>query len=99
MNLYHWKSKLLADYGDGNIVVMAENVEQARDKVYELFVPENPENPFWFPYVEMLAHYDGYYEDEEYQEERLKLFNKLREDLNVEPTVVESRVLCFRGSG
>lgn len=94
MNLYHWKSKLLANYGDGDIIVMAENVEQAKDWVYELFEPENDKSPFWSPYLEMLAHN----EDEEYQEERIKLFNKLREDLNQEPTIVESHVICVRGS-
>ena len=94
MNLYHWKSKLLANYGDGDIIVMAENVEQARDWVYELFEPENDKSPFWTPYLEVLA----YSEDEEYQEERIKLFNKLREDLNQEPTIVESHVICVRGS-
>lgn len=26
MNLYHWSSKLLRDYADGNIVVMAEDI-------------------------------------------------------------------------
>lgn len=94
MNLYYWNSKLLANYSDGDIVVMAENVEQARDKVYALFEPENCESPFWDSYIEMLA----YNEDEIFQQERLGVMNQLREDLNKDPTVVTSHAVCIRGS-
>lgn len=94
MNLYHWHSELLANYGNGDIIVMAENVEQARDKVYDLFEPENTESPFWSPYIEMLAQI----EDEEYKEERMNKLIMLQEDLNKEPTIVKSHVVCVRGS-
>ena len=30
MNLYYWPSNALADYSKGDIIVMAENVAQAR---------------------------------------------------------------------
>lgn len=33
MPLYHWSSEALADYLDGDIIVMASNANEARKKV------------------------------------------------------------------
>ena len=33
MQLFHWRSRALADYSDGDIIVMANSVEEARDMV------------------------------------------------------------------
>lgn len=94
MNLYHWNSKLLANYSDGDIVVMAENVEQARDKVYALFDPLKDDGPFEDHYLKLLRDM----EDEDYLPEFMEKLNQLREDLAKEPTAVTSHVVCIRGS-
>jgi hypothetical protein len=94
MKLYHWSSKTLAAHGNGNIIVMAENAEQARDKVYAQFDPLRDGNPFEDSYLQMLYN-DS---DEDYHTEHMRKFNVLREDLNKEPVVLISDVACLRGS-
>jgi CobQ-like glutamine amidotransferase family enzyme len=94
MKLYHWYSKVLAAYSDGDIVVMAESVEQARDKVYAQFKPLDDGNPFEDHFLSCL-HQLG---DADYADEYDKKLSALREDLNQEPTVIENGVVCIRGS-
>jgi CobQ-like glutamine amidotransferase family enzyme len=94
MKLYHWSSKVLSAYSDGDIVVMAESVEQARDKVYAQFKPLDDGNPFEDHYLSCL-HQSG---DADYADEYDKKLSVLREDLNQEPTVIENGVVCIRGS-
>ncbi len=93
-NLYHWSSKSLAAHGDGDIIVMAETVEQARDKVYGTFDPLTDGNPFEDSYLQVLKLNN----DENLLEEYMKTLNELREDLNQEPTVVDNDVVLLRGS-
>jgi CobQ-like glutamine amidotransferase family enzyme len=94
MKLYHWYSKVLSAYSDGDIVVMAESVEQARDKVWSQFDPLKEDNPFEDYYLQSLR----YIGDEDYMTEYLKKQNALREDLNKEPMQLISDVICIRGS-
>jgi len=94
MKLYHWYSKVLAAYSDGDIVVMAESVEQARDKVYAQFKPLDDDNPFEDPFL-ICLHQLG---DEDYADVYDTKLSALREDLNQEPTVIENGVVCIRGS-
>ena len=94
MKLYHWNSKLLSAYGDGDIIVMAMNVEEARDKVYSQFDPLREGNPFEDFYLQLLW-YTG---DEDYMTEYLKKQNALREDLDKQPMQPISDVICIRGS-
>ena len=94
MKLYHWNSKLLQAHGDGDIIVMAMNVEEARDKVWSQFDPLKEGNQFEDSYLQML-YWDN---DEDYPTEYMKRLNALREDLNKEPTVIENGVVCIRGS-
>jgi len=94
MKLYHWYSKVLSAYSDGDIVVMAESVEQARDKVYAQFKPLEDGNPFEDPFL-ICLHQLG---DADYADEYDKKLSALREDLNQEPTVIENGVVCIRGS-
>lgn len=94
MKLYHWYSKLLAAYGDGDIIVMAESAEQARIKVYNQFDPLREGNPFEDAYLQMLELQD----DEEFHEELQKLRDRLKADLDVQPMQPISDVVCIRGS-
>jgi CobQ-like glutamine amidotransferase family enzyme len=94
MKLYHWYSKVLSAYSDGDIVVMAESVEQARDKVYAQFKPLDDDNPFEDHLLICLHQF----EDADYADEYDKKLSALREDLNQEPTVIENGVVCIRGS-
>ena len=94
MKLYQWNSKLLSAYGDGDIIVMAETVDEARGKVFRQFKPLKEGNPFEDSYLQMLYSND----DEEYVHEYTKKLNSLREDLNKEPMQVTSNVICIRGS-
>lgn len=94
MNLYHWNSRLLKNYSTGDIIVMAETVEQAQNKVYSQFKPLEDDNPFVDYYLQML-HMS---EDPDYESERLEKLMILTHDLDVEPTVIASGVVCIRGS-
>lgn len=38
MKLYHWTSEYLAEYATGDIIVMAETVEEAREKARATFI-------------------------------------------------------------
>jgi hypothetical protein len=97
MKLYHWYSKVLSAYSDGDIVVMAESVEQARDKVYAQFKPLDDGNPFEDPFLICLHQlWDADYAD--YANIYDMKLSALREDLNQEPTVIENGVVCIRGS-
>ena len=94
MKLYHWNSKLLQAYGDGDIIVMAESVDEARNKVFRQFDPLEEGNPFEDCYTQML-YWDN---DEDYPTEYMKRLNALREDLNKEPMQPISDVICINGS-
>ena len=37
MNLYMWRSKAMADYYDGDIIVMAKDTKSARAKVLRVY--------------------------------------------------------------
>jgi hypothetical protein len=94
MKLYHWNSKLLQAHGDGDIIVMAMNVEEARDKVYSQFDPLREGNLFEDSYLQLLR-YTG---DSDYIEEYRKKLSALLEDLNKEPMQPISDVICINGS-
>jgi len=93
-SLYHWSSESLKAYSEGDIIVMAETVEQARDKVYAQFNPLADGNPFEDHYLQMLKLND----DEDLQYEYTEKLNVLREDLDKEPTIVSTDVVLIRGS-
>ncbi len=94
MKLYHWYSQVLAAYSQGDIIVMAENVEKARDKVYEQFNPLQEDGPFEDSYLICLYQMN----DEDYLDEHMKKLMELRTDLDKEPTVLESGTAFIRGS-
>lgn len=94
MNLYHWSSTVLENWSKGGIIVMAENVEQARDKVYAQFKPLEDGNPFEDFTLQIMHVQD----DGDYQTEYTDKLNELRKDLNQEPAVIESGVVLIRGS-
>ena len=94
MKLYQWNSKLLQAHGDGDIIVMAMNVEEARDKVWSQFDPFKEGNPFEDSYLQLLR-YTG---DSDYIEEYRKKQNALREDLDKQPMQPVTDVICIRGS-
>jgi len=93
MKLYHWSSKILANYTVGDIIVMARNDEEARDKVFELFKPLEDGNPFEDSYLQLLQmNYDA-----DFMEAYIEKLNELREDLNQEPTILTSGVALIEG--
>ena len=94
MKLYQWNSRLLSAYGDGDIIVMAETVDEARGKVFRQFKPLKEGNPFEDCYLQMLYLDD----DEEYMHEYMKKLTSLCEDLDKEPMQPISDVICIRGS-
>ena len=91
MKLYRWTSKLLAAHGNGDIIVMAESVGQARYFARiqaEKHIREN--NSF----LEMLR----INEDPDYAIELDEELKVLDEDLSKEPEIITSGVILIRGS-
>ena len=84
MNLYHWKSKALADYSDGNIIVVAESVEQAKVYAVEKFKTE----------------YDYLVEMDEFIDDLVTpVLTKLEKDLSKEPIIYHGPVaILINGS-
>lgn len=93
MNLYHWHSKLMQAYGSGDIIVMADSVEEARDKARSQWAPFE-EGPTEDVYLTLLRDT----EDEDYYPVYGQRLSELNGDLAKEPTIVESGVLFIRGS-
>ena len=94
MNLYKWDSNLLKNYGPGDIIVMAETVEQARKKVYMVFDPMEENGPFEDHYIKILEEMG----DEDFVDELATKAIQLINDLAPEPALVTSGVVCIRGS-
>lgn len=56
MKMFHWYSKALADYANGDIIVLAESPEQARELARaEALVRYKSDNPDYDPWVEERA--------------------------------------------
>ena len=95
MNLYHWSSETLADYSNGDIIVMAESVEKARDKVYEMYEPLEDGNPFEDCYLQLMDNNN----DEDLMSEYKNKLNVLRKDLDKEPSILSNGVALISGGG
>ena len=94
MNLYRWNSEALRNYASGDVVVLAESVEQARKKVLQEYQPDVEGHSTEEVYLVMLK----LTEDEDYEEELAKYWDLIRHDLAQEPELVESGVIFIRGS-
>jgi len=95
MNLYHWSSETLADYSNGDIIVMAESVEKARDKVYEMYKPLENGNPFEDCYLQQMHNNN----DEDFMTQYTSKLNVLRKDLNEKPAILSNGVALISGGG
>jgi len=86
MKLYRWSSSCLSRYGDGDIIVMAGNVEEARTKAFSFFTQElsNPESDFYF-----------YQEEEQIIEQKNEFWNDIKD---IEPETIEEQVILIKGS-
>ncbi|RUX60174.1 hypothetical protein [Mesorhizobium sp. M7A.F.Ca.CA.002.12.1.1] len=94
MNLYHWAvASCLKEYSCGDIIVMAETVDEAREKAKtktDSYLKSH--RSWWWSYTaEREIHED--YVDDYNQFKRL-----LEEDMAHEPDVIESAVIFIRGS-
>lgn len=92
MNLYHWNcSEALKNYSQGDIIVMAETVEQARIKArtqIEIFIKEA--RSWWYDLNGEL------YPDD--HEERDRFIAKFEQDIAHEPELVELGAIFITGS-
>lgn len=89
MNLYRWDSVLMKGYSDGDIIVMAESVDEARSKAAEGFWRYIKED-----YEYLLDNLIDDWMEEELDEKRA-IFEK---DIAKEPELVTSGVLFMKGS-
>jgi len=90
MKLYCWLSDYLGDYGPGRIVVMAENVEEARKVAWEGF-EVHVRDRYSYHFV------DGVPLDEDSQSDIDSYRNQFRCDITDEPTECPG-YLFVRGS-
>ncbi len=89
MKLFHWWSAALENYARGHIVVMAHDVEKARQKVRDTHMRSLREQRDW------LFRDDGSI-DPDHQEEVDAWVSKIEADIAIEPTSRD--VLYIRGS-
>lgn len=57
MQLFHWRSKALQNYSLGDLVVCAENIEQAREKLrasFDAYLRAEPDYLFYLDDTEDL---------------------------------------------
>lgn len=94
MNLYRWKSQLMAAYAPGYIVAMAETVEEARAKVLSEYRPLEEGGPS--EDITLIVMRD--YNDDELEERLEARMKTLREDLAAEPEIIPAGVIFLRGS-
>jgi hypothetical protein len=94
MNLYHWAAAgCLKEYSCGDIIVMAESIDQAREKAkahMNDFLKEH--RSWWWDYAIEDKVDENYLDD--YNEFKLKLLA----DLIAEPDLIEPAVIFIRGS-
>jgi hypothetical protein len=96
MKLFHWNmSETLKQYACGDIVVMAETVEQARIKAFDGFIEwikdedSSLNHLIWFQGTENW--------DEDCEEEYQEVLQKLKDDLSKEP-LDKQEVIFIMGS-
>jgi hypothetical protein len=77
MTIYHWASKTLSDYSDGDIFVMAESVEKAREKIIAYL------NRVIIDSAENCSSQNGLFVWDE--EGEIKIRNGILEDISKEP--------------
>lgn len=87
MNLYKWKSKYLEVYKKGDIIVMAESVEFARDSARQAFM------------AHVNDRYDYLDTNDPNDAGMLETYRLMFErDIGVEPEVIEKGVVLVAGS-
>ena len=92
MHLFHWTwSKALQRYAPGNIIVMAANIQQAREKVMAVIDQFIFEEDYWmFESKDQLDETDIL----EFAEKRARF----EEDLSIKPITVMDGVILLKGS-
>jgi len=75
MTLYHWSSKTLKGWSDGDIIVVADSIEQAREYAMEKFKEE----------YDYLIQMDTTWDDDEAE---YKYYNKFVADLHEDPIMI-----------
>lgn len=94
MKLFQWYSDALKNYGPGHIIVMAEDLAEAREKVLiEFYNYLKSENSYWSWYFNS----DGTL-DQDYTEDYDKLVDKFKKDISWEPREKDSGVIFVKGS-
>ncbi|MER9436707.1 hypothetical protein NKJ04_17590 [Mesorhizobium sp. M0618] len=93
MNLYHWAAAgCLKEYSCGDIIVMAESVDEARQKAFvHVGVWLKDHRSWWFAA-------DGTLDAEMWQDSYDDFHLLLRVDLVAKPDLIESAVIFIRGS-
>ncbi|AZO48039.1 hypothetical protein [Mesorhizobium sp. M4B.F.Ca.ET.058.02.1.1] len=93
MNLYHWAAaSCLKEYSAGDIIVMAETIEDARQKAYrhaDIWIRD--QRAWWF-------NFDGSIDREMWQDSYDGFYRLLKEDLAQEPDLITPGVVFIRGS-
>ncbi|KAB2751783.1 hypothetical protein [Brucella anthropi] len=91
MNLYHWsRATCLKAYRTGDIIVMAESVEEARQKVRDNIDEFLKEHRSWWFLGDNL--------DEYCREEYKDFMGMLEFDITLEPDIVASGAVFITGS-
>lgn len=84
MKVFHWNNvKTMSQWLDGDVIVMAETVEQARVKALTDFVAWVETEDSYFNYMVSLRGTQWWHEEDE--EEYQKLIEKFKVDIAKEP--------------
>ncbi|ESX17866.1 hypothetical protein X766_15810 [Mesorhizobium sp. LSJC255A00] len=93
MNLYHWAlAECLKEYSCGDIIVMAETLDQAKEKAQAQMDPYLRESRSWW------WTYDSDKVDEWSQDDYDNFKRQFESDLAKEPDVIGNGVIFIRGS-
>lgn len=87
MQLYHWISKYMRNYGHGHVIVMASDVETARQIVMDGFEALDRERYDW--------DYESEWGDLDAIEDRR---HQLRMDISTDPRIADPAVIFIAGS-
>ena len=91
MNLYHWYASCLKNYSDGDIIVMAPSLEEAKEKVRAYagtYLKYRYE--WWFKTDGTL--------DPDCTEDYEEFLTKLERDLAADPVSLKHQTIFIRGS-
>jgi hypothetical protein len=97
MKLFHWnRCESLRNYACGDIIVVADTVEEARQRVIDKVKEGFREKYSWYFNDDGSFFFAAGDSDETYQEELENFTNQVKEDISIDPEVKD--VVFIQGS-